>query len=150
MSGLDDRKIASLATVVELRERDKERLLTELATKRALAERFRNNLTRLEQLCTSAGASGGVNGAQLSVLSQNRGDYKQAVMRLADNHRDELHLHEAEMRRAQDALIQAVHRHEVLDQVLARRREDLQRNQSRCEQKQQDELANQSWWREHE
>jgi flagellar export protein FliJ len=147
MSGPHNKKLASLASVVDLRERDKERLLADLATKRELAERYRKNLARLEQLCSGAGASAPLSGGQLSVMSQNRGDYKQAVMRMADGHRDELSLHEADMRVAQQALTRAVHKHEALDQVLSRRQETLQRSQARGEQKQQDELANQSWWR---
>ncbi len=147
MSGPDDRKIAALAAVVELRERDKSRLMRELANQRALAERYRNNLARLEELCASAGASAATNGAQLSVMSQNRGDYKQAVMHMAASHRGDLQLQEAEVNAAQLALTRAVHRHEALDQVLCRRREDQQTGASRQDQKRQDELANQSWWR---
>lgn len=148
MSGTDDRKIASLAALVELRERDKQLLLAELVAKRELAERYRNNLARLERLCESAGASGSASGAQLSVLSQNRADYKQAVMRMAEGHRNELKLHESDMHLAQQTLTAAVHRHEALDQLLARQREDRQRSRSRNDQKRQDELASQSWLRE--
>jgi flagellar export protein FliJ len=150
MSDPGHKQLAGFSTVVDLREREKERLQGELAAKHALAERYRKNVVRLEELCASAGPSGSLNGAQLSVMSQNRGDYKQAVMRMADDHRNELHLHEAAMRIAQQALTVAVHKHEALDQVLARRREGLQRSEARGEQKRQDELATQSWWRERE
>lgn len=136
-----------LANVVDLRQREKERLIGELSGKRALADRYRHNLDRLQGLYESAGASGALTSAQLSVLSQNCGDYKQAVLHLAAGHRQELQQHEAEMNVTQQALTLAVHRHEALDQVLERKRQDSRRAQACGEQKRQDEVATQSWLR---
>lgn len=140
-------RLRSLGTVVDLREREKDRLIGELSSKHALAARYRSNLERLQGLHDSAGTGGGRSSAQLSVLSQNCGDYKQAVLRMADGHRQELVLHEAELALAQRALTLAVHRHEALDQVLERQRQQLRRTQAHGEQKRQDEVATQSWLR---
>jgi flagellar export protein FliJ len=143
MSG---RELKGLASVVDLRQREKERLLGALSGKRALAQRYRQNLERLQVLYESAGA-GGEPGVQLSVLAQNCGDYKQAVMRMVDSHRDELVLHEADMQVAQQALTLAVHKHEALDQVLERQRQTIRRGLATSEQKRQDEVATQTWLR---
>jgi len=147
MSKVQERKLHGLATVIELRAREKDKLLADLATKQALAERYRANLVRLEALCDSTGVSAANGGAQLSALSQNRGDYKQSVMHMAEIHRSELQLHEADMRVAQQALTLAVHRHEALAQVFVRQRESLRASRNAQEQKQQDEIATQSWLR---
>jgi len=140
------RELKGLASVVDLRQREKDRLVGEISGKRALAQRYRHNLERLQGLYESAGA-GGEPGAQLSVLAQNCGDYKQAVRRLVDSHRDELVLHEADMQVVQQALTLAVHKHAALDQVLERQRQELRRAQAYGEQKRQDDVATQSWLR---
>lgn len=147
MSTVLDRKLRGLASVVDLREREKDRLLAELATKQALAERYRNNLARLEDLCQSVGGARALTGAHLSALSQNRGEYKISVMQLATGHRSELQLHEADMRLTQQALVSAVHRHEAMAQILARQRESVRSALNTREQKSQDEIAIQSWLR---
>lgn len=136
-----------LAAVVDLRRREKERLVGELAGKRAQVERHRATLVRLEKLYVSAGASGVASAAHVSALSLNCGDYKQAVMRLADSQRDEVLRHDADLQLAQLALTRAVQRHEALTQVLDGKREALQREGERGEQRHQDELATQSWLR---
>ncbi|MGC3962458.1 MAG: flagellar export protein FliJ [Rhodocyclaceae bacterium] len=137
----------SLSTVVDLREREKDRLVGELARVQNLSERHRKTLTRLEGLYQSAGASGAPKVAHLSALSLNCGEYKQAVMRMADAQREQLAVQEAEVQQARQALTQAVRKHEALGQVLARKEADLAREVSQQEQKRQDDLATQAWLR---
>ncbi|KAF7599969.1 MAG: flagellar export protein FliJ [Candidatus Dactylopiibacterium carminicum] len=147
MNKVAERKLRGLSMATELREREKDERQAELAVKQATEARYRANLERLEALSESAGASARQGVGQLSVLSQNRGDYKQAVLQMAAEHRLELQLHQADMRLAQTALMQAMHRHEALEQTLERRRAGLQREENVREQKQQDELATQAWLR---
>lgn len=133
----------SLGRLIDLRERDVERLTTEFAAKQAVRERYLGNLARLDALRDGSGASG----ARSPVLSLNCAAYKQSVMQVAEAHRADLQLHEADMAVAQQALQAAARRREVLGQVQERHRRDVQRQQQAGEQKRQDELASQLWWR---
>jgi len=133
----------SLKRLVELRSREVDRLSADMATKQGERARYLGNLERLEQLRASVGASGLASPA----LALNCADYKQAVTAIAAAHREDLALHEADMALAQQALIAAARRHEVLDQVHARKHDEAQRQARAGEQKQQDDLAAQVWLR---
>lgn len=144
------RKFDSLAVVVDQREREKERLMSELAARHALAERYRNNLQRLERLSASLDQSAALSSAHLAAHSLNTGAYKQVVMTMADNHRAELHLHETETQFVRQALHHAVRRHAGLNRLLEDQQRLQQRMQGQREQRRQDELASQSWLRNRE
>lgn len=135
--------LRSLSRLADLREREVDRLAADVAAKTRTRERYRANLERLDQLCRGAGASG----VLPPVLSLNCAAYKQSVMQLAEEHRQDLSLHEADMAVTQRALVEASRRHEVLDQVLERRREQVRRAETIIEQKRQDDLAAQVWFR---
>lgn len=146
------RHLNSLKRLVELREREVDRLSADVAAKHAVRDRYRANLERLEHLYRSSGASGSPlparQGAVLSpVLSLNCAGYKQAVMKMAEAHRTDLSLQEADVAVAQRALAAAVRRHESLDLVLERQLQGMRRLRESTEQKRQDELASQTWWR---
>lgn len=141
------KSLRGLAAVVDQRRREKDNLVGELAGRRAQLERHRATLARLEQLCASATVSGERPAVHVAALSLNCGDYKQAVLNLADNQRDEVERHDADLQLAQLALTRAVQRHEAVSQVLDGKLQALQREQLQGEQKRQDELATQSWWR---
>lgn len=137
------RNLYSLGRLVDLRAREVERLTAEVAAKQAVRQRYLDNLARLEELRDSSGPSG----ALPPVLSLNCAAYKHTVMMLADAHRDDLAVHEAEMARAQQALTAAALKREVLGQVHARQLRSVAGEQAVAEQKRQDELASQVWWR---
>lgn len=137
----------SLCVLVDLRESEKKQLLVELAGQNALVERYRNSLARLEALGASVGASAAQPAANLSLLSLNRGDYKQVVMGLAAGQRDELGIREAELKRVERELLSATHKHEALNLVLGQQQQRARQQEQRQEQKGQDEMATQSWLR---
>ncbi|MBS0372616.1 MAG: flagellar FliJ family protein [Proteobacteria bacterium] len=139
--------LRGLAAVVDQRRREKDSLVGELAARRTQLERHRATLARLEQLCASATVSGERPATHVAALSLNCGDYKQAVLHLADSQRGEVERHDADLQLAQLALTRAVQRHEAVSQVLDGKLQALQREQRQGEQKRQDELATQSWWR---
>lgn len=149
MSG--NKQLKRLEQLVDLREREVDRLSADMANKQATRQRFLGNLARLEQLCVSSGASGaqaaGERGVLSPALSLNCGGYKQAVMKMADAHRVDLSLHEAEMSLTQRLVTEAARRHGALDQVYERERAGVRRHQSVREQKRQDDLASQVWLR---
>jgi flagellar export protein FliJ len=136
-------KIRNLTTLVALRNTEVERLQTEMAEKNNLRERYQKNLERLTGLYTNSGASGNLHPA----LAGNCGDYKQAVMVMADSHRLDLHMHEADMAVSQQALNAAWARREVLGKVLDKTQKVVNQQQNAKERKQHDELATQLWLR---
>jgi flagellar export protein FliJ len=146
------RQIHQLGQLVDLREREVDRLSADLAQQRLMRLRYVENLARLTRLHASSGATGEQvhpTGKQVlsPALSLNCGGYKQVVMKMADAHRLDLSLHEADMATTHRAVTEAARRHEALDQVLARKRQKFQQNQSVREQKRQDDVASQQWLR---
>lgn len=140
---MSQHNIRNLTTLVALRNTEVERLQTEMAEKTNLRDRYQKNLDRLTGLYVNMGASGNLHPA----LAGNCGDYKQAVMVMADHHRVDLHLHEADMAVSQQALNAAWAKREVLGKVLDKQHKVVQKEQHSKERKQHDELATQAWWR---
>lgn len=139
----DAHTIRNLATLVRLRSSEVERLQGEMAVQSALRTRYQQSLERLTGLYRDSGASG----ALPLALSQNCGDYKQAVMALADTHRTDLSLHEANMAVSQSALNAVWAKREALDHVLAQKEKTVANAEQRRDAKRHDELATQCWFR---
>lgn len=137
--------IDSLGTLVRLRGTEVERLQADLAKQEATRLRFQNSVERLTDLAVSSGASSKGAGVLSPVLAANCGNYKQAVFALADSHRTDLHLHEANMAVSQRQLAQAWTRRELLGKVLAREEAAFARAQERAQRKRDDDIATQSW-----
>ncbi|NML63325.1 flagellar export protein FliJ [Massilia sp. RP-1-19] len=133
--------INSLGTLVHLRSIEVDRLQAEMAAQQATSARYRANLVRLEGLAEGSGPSG----ALPLALALNVGQYKQAVMQLADTHRTDLSLHEANMAVSQRALTSAWTRRELLGQVLEQKKDVADLAQQRVDRKRQDDLATQAW-----
>ncbi len=140
---MSQQKIRNLTTLVALRNTEVERLQTEMAEKASVRERYQKNLERLTSLYTNSGASGNLHPA----LAGNCGDYKQAVMAMADSHRLDLHMHEADMAVSQQALNQAWAKREVMDMVLTKEQKVYNQQKNVKERKQHDDLATQLWLR---
>src|SRR4051812_37693169 len=135
--------IRNLTTLVSLRNTEVERLQTEVAEKASVRDRYQKNLERLTGLYTNSGASGNLHPA----LAGNCGDYKQAVMQMADSHRLDLHMHEADMAVSQKALNAAWAKREVLGKVRVKQQAVVLKQQNAKDRKQHDELATQLWLR---
>jgi flagellar export protein FliJ len=134
-------QIHSLGTLVQLRSSEVDKLQTELARQEATRARYAANLERLHSLAEGSGASGRLPPA----LALNCGQYKQAVFALADTHRTDLQLHEANMAVSQRNLAQAWTRRELLGKVLEQQQDALAREQDRAARKREDDIATQSW-----
>jgi flagellar export protein FliJ len=145
--------IASLGTLVRLRSSEVDRLQADLAKQETVRARYQASLARLTDLAEGSGASGQAAGhvpAQAAAslcpaLAVNVGNFKQAVFSLADSHRTDLHLHEANMAVSQRNLAQAWTRRELLGKVLAQHETAHAREQDRIQRKREDEIATQSW-----
>jgi flagellar export protein FliJ len=140
---MSENLIRNLSTLVALRTTELEKLQTEQAAKELMAERYRKNLARLQQLAVNSGASGKLPMA----LASNCGDYKQAVLQMADNHRLDLTMHEADMAVSQRAVNAAWAKREVLGQVLEKKQAVVDTEKRVLERKQHDDLATQLWLR---
>ncbi|QOY95582.1 flagellar export protein FliJ [Massilia sp. UMI-21] len=138
---MKERTIASLGTLVQLRSLDVDRLQADLASQEATRARYQNNLARLDSLANGSGASG----ALPPVLALNCGAYKQNVMAMADLHRTDLALHEANMAVSQRTLSDAYTRRELLGKVLEQQQDLHARDQERALRKREDDIATQSW-----
>ena len=138
-------QIHSLGTLVQLRSSEVDKLQTELARQEATRARYAANLERLHSLAEGSGASGASAGRLAPALALNCGQYKQAVFALADTHRTDLQLHEANMAVSQRNLAQAWTRRELLGKVLEQQQELLTREQDRAARKREDDIATQSW-----
>lgn len=139
-------QIKSLDTLVDLRSIEVDKLQTELARQEATRARYQANLARLTSLAEGSGASGnGAAGRLAPALALNCGHYKQAVFALADNHRTDLQLHEANMAVSQRNLNAAWTRRELLGKVLEQQQVLHSREQERAARKREDEIATQSW-----
>jgi flagellar export protein FliJ len=133
--------IHSLGTLVRLRSSEVERLQAELASQQATRARYQANLARLGALAEGSGASGQLPPA----LALNCGHYKQAVLAMADAHRTDLHLHEANMAVSQTTLNAAWARRELLGKVLTQHQAAAAQQTERTARKREDEIATQSW-----
>ena len=136
--------IRSLGTLVQLRSTQVERLEADLASQEATRVRYQNKLQRLTALTHGSGASGAAL-ATNPAMALNCGAYKQGVMALADSHRVDLSLHEANMAVSQDRLRDAWIGRELLGKVLARTQDARAAENERATRKREDEIATQSW-----
>ncbi|MDB5934448.1 MAG: fliJ [Massilia sp.] len=135
--------IRNLASLVQLRSTEVERLEAEVAAKAAVCARYQSSVDRLTSLYAASGSSG----ALPLALSMNCGDYKQSVMQLVDTHRTDLSLHEADLAHTRRALHAAWARREALGKVLVNTQNAEQAERQRRGQLQQDEVATQLWMR---
>ncbi|QPF74167.1 flagellar export protein FliJ [Roseateles sp. DAIF2] len=133
----------SLAQLIELRERELERYQAKLATQEQLRARYASTVQRLEQLNAQIGPTG----AAVPTLAANNAVYKQAVMQWAEQQRQDLALHEADMAVQRQAMLEVARKQEAYGQLLARMSAQALRESQRREQKQQDDLAGQVWQR---
>jgi flagellar export protein FliJ len=133
--------IHSLGLLVRVRGSEVERMQADLARQEATRNRYQANLDRLAALADGSGPSGALPPA----LALNCGQYKQAVLALADTHRTDLHLHEANMQVAQRELAAAWTRCEVLGVVLEKQQAAAGRERERVVRKREDETATAAW-----
>lgn len=132
-----------LGQLMTLRERELEQQQAALASKQLLRERQAQALLRLEQLNAQIGPTGGA----LASLAHNSADYKQAVLQWAEQQRQQLAQHDAEITVQRQAMLALARKQQAYGQLLGRAQARLQDEEKRAEQKTSDELAGQVWLR---
>jgi flagellar export protein FliJ len=133
----------NLRRLVDLRGRELERQQAELAAREQLCARSAAAVQRLEALNAQLGPTG----ASSPSLAVNGADYKQAVMQWADQQRQHLAAHEADVAAQRQTVLAVARRQEAVGQLLDRVGARLQAEDARHEQRGQDELAAQVWLR---
>ena len=138
-----DNFLGALGRVIDLREREVDRLSEELASRQAVRQRYVANIERLGALCHSSGATATMSPA----LSLNSAAYKQSLVQMTLEQRTDLALHESETVHVQAAVHAAVRGQESLTHVFEKRELHLSRASNGREQKRQDDMAAQVWQR---
>ncbi|MFT7772919.1 flagellar FliJ family protein [Roseateles sp.] len=133
----------NLRRLVDLRGRELERHQAELATKEQLRARSAATVQRLEALNAQLGPTG----VSSPSLAANGADYKQAVMQWADQQRQNLAAHEADVAAQRQAVLAVARKQEAVGQLLDRVGERLRVEDERRQQKGQDDMAGQVWLR---
>ena len=133
----------SLQRLMGLRERELERQQAQLAAKEQLRARYVSTVERLEQLNAQIGPTG----AALPSLAANSAVYKQAVLQWAEQQRQDLALHEADMAVQRQQMLTVARQQQAFGQLLTRVDARLAGEAQRREQKAQDDLAGQVWLR---
>lgn len=133
----------NLRRIVDLRGRELEHHRAELAAKEQLRARSAAAVQRLEALNAQLGPTG----ASSPSLAVNGADYKQAVMQWADQQRQHLAAHEADVAVQRQAVLAVARKQEAVGQLLDRVGARLRAEDERRQQKGQDELAGQVWQR---
>jgi flagellar export protein FliJ len=133
----------NLRRLADLRGRELDRERAELAAREQLRARSATNVQRLDALNAQLGATG----VSTPSLAVNGAQYKQAVMQLADQQRQHLATHEADVAAQRQAVLAVARRQEAVGQLLGRVDTRLRTEDERRAQKGQDELAGQVWQR---
>lgn len=135
--------LRALQQVVQLREREQERVGAVLAEQESTRQRFVTSISQLGDLMDQAGATGALS----PTLAANLGAYKLSVLDLADRHRTALAQHESQMDQTRLALHEAFRRREAVAQLHERRLEEGERALHVAERKRTDDIAQTVWLR---
>ena len=134
-------QIDTLRRLASVRHNRVREMLGRVNYQRGLCQRYRNNITGLTRLC------GFVVPTSTSLQRGNQQQYKATLFRMLALQKRELEVAEQALERIQGELLQAMRGEKVLEQVIESRLEQWQTQLARQEQKIQDGLAAQTWWR---
>lgn len=137
-----DPRTGNLARLVDLRRRQLDPLLTRVNTQRSLCQRYRNTITGLTRLCGFSAAT------HTPLQRHNQQQYKATLHRLISRQQVDLQRLEAHLALIEAQLLAAWRSERVLHQLLDARIDEWRLALARQDQRIQDGLASQSWWRE--
>ena len=134
-------RINVLNRLAQLRDIQMRQIMGRVSYQQNLCERYRNNITALKRLC-------GFTSATTTPLQRhNQQQYKATLHAMTNLQVRELKLAEQTLSRIQDELQHAVRQEKVLAQVIDDKMRIWQATLAQQEQKIQDGLASQTWWR---
>jgi flagellar export protein FliJ len=134
-------QVEMLSRLADLRATKVRQLMSQVSYQQNLCQRYRNNITGLGRLCGFS--------AQVSTPLQrsNQQQYKLTLFRMLELQKRELSTAEQTLTHIQRDLMQAMRNEKVLQHVIDTKLAQWQLDLGRQEQKIQDGLAAQSWWR---
>ncbi|WMI97620.1 flagellar FliJ family protein [Pseudomonas chlororaphis subsp. aurantiaca] len=134
-------RIRVLNRLADLRGIQVRQVMGRVTYQQNLCERYRKNIAGLNRLC-------GFNSATTTPLQRhNQQQYKATLHAMNNLQVRELKLAEQILKRIQDELLQVMRQEKVLTQVIDDKMLEWQATLTRQEQKIQDGLASQTWWR---
>ncbi|SDH84181.1 flagellar FliJ family protein [Pseudomonas panipatensis] len=134
-------QLDTLRRLAGVRQNRVREMLGRVNYQRGLCQRYRNNITGLTRLC------GFVVPVSTSLQRGNQQQYKVTLFKMLALQKRELEVAEQTLARIQGELLQAMRGEKVLEQVIETRMQQWQAQLASQEQKLQDGLAAQTWWR---
>ncbi|AHY44860.1 flagellar FliJ family protein [Stutzerimonas decontaminans] len=134
-------QIETLGRLASLRSHRVRQMLGRVQYQQSLCQRYRNNITGLSRLC-------GFSVPMSTPLQRdNQQRYKATLYKMVELQRRELAVAEQALERIQRELLQAMRSEKVVEHMIDDKMQQWQQLLAQQEQKIQDGLAAQSWWR---
>ena len=136
-------QIQTLSRLARLRGTLVQQLLARVAYQQNLCQRYRNNIEGLSRLCSYTAPM------TTPLQRDNQHRYKMTLHKMIDLQRRELKVSEEGLTRIRSELLAAMRNEQMIVQVLEGKVQEWELQLARHEQKIQDGLASQAWWRAH-
>lgn len=134
-------QLNTLARLASLRATRVQQMLGRVTYQQNLCQRYRNNITGLTRLCSFTAPM------TTPLQRDNQQQYKGTLLKMVELQRKELVLAEENLARIQVELMSAMRSEKIVAHVIDAKMAQWQQLLNQQEQKIQDGLANQSWWR---
>lgn len=134
-------RIATLSRLASLRGIRVQQMLGTVTYQQNLCQRYRNNITGLNRLC------GFTVPMSTALQRDNQQKYKMTLHKMIELQQRELNLAEENLTRIRGELMEAMRSEKVVHHVIDHKMSQWQQLLTQQEQKIQDGLAAQSWWR---
>ena len=134
-------QLNTLARLASLRATRVQQMLGRVTYQQNLCQRYRNNITGLTRLCSFTVPM------TTPLQRDNQQKYKGTLLQMVELQRKELAVAEESLARIQVELMNAMRSEKIVAHVIDAKMNEWQQLLNLQEQKIQDGLANQSWWR---
>ncbi|KRW61181.1 flagellar export protein FliJ [Pseudomonas sp. TTU2014-080ASC] len=134
-------QIDVLRRLASLRNSQVQQMLGRVHYQQNLCQRYRNNIAGLSRLCTFTVPM------TTPLQRDNQQRYKATLYKMVEMQRRELELAELNLKRIQGELLSAMRNEKVITQLMDSKIEEWNLLLGQQEQKIQDGLAAQAWWR---
>ncbi len=134
-------QLNTLARLASLRATRVQQMLGRVTYQQNLCQRYRNNITGLTRLCSFTVPM------TTPLQRDNQQKYKGTLLQMVELQRKELAVAEESLARIQVELMNAMRSEKIVAHVIDAKMNQWQQLLNQQEQKIQDGLASQSWWR---
>ena len=134
-------QIDVLSRLARLRNNKVQQMLGRVTYQQGLCQRYRNNITGLSRLCSFTAPM------TTPLQRDNQQKYKATLHKMVELQRRELTLAEENLAKIQSELLAAMRGEKIVTHVIDAKMAQWQQTLAQQEQKIQDGLAAQTWWR---